>query len=196
MKKQQGNVLFLILVAVVLFAALSYAVTQSSRSGGGVDSETDQLNMAAYGSYISSVRFGYQRLRLKGVSPDDMTFSKASSDACIANAERCLFHPDGGGVVFRPLSDFVKGSAGLDGYIAVSQSIEDVGTAAPDVMYFEEDISLETCRAFNIFMGLPPDPIREDTMDNSIDGMGGATEFCYQEDFFGWYAIVIVVDAL
>lgn len=196
MKKQQGNVLFLILVAVVLFAALSYAVTQSSRGGGNADSEIDQVNMAAYGSYISAVRLGYQRLRLKGLSSDDMTFAPVWSAPCTSNSEQCLFHPDGGGVVFRPLSDFVKGSAGLDGYIAVSQSIEDVGTAAPDVMYFEEDISLETCRAFNKFMGLPADPIREDTMDSSIDGMGGATEFCYQEDFFGWYAIVIVVDAL
>ncbi|HEY8190982.1 MAG TPA: hypothetical protein VIG74_01055, partial [Alphaproteobacteria bacterium] len=56
-KGERGNVLFLILIAVALFAALSYAVTQSSRSGGGdANSETNLINSATLTQYPAGLR--------------------------------------------------------------------------------------------------------------------------------------------
>jgi len=62
---QRGNILFLILLAVVLFAALSYAVTQSM-SGGGKDASNEniEVSIAAMNQYVSLLRTEIQRLMM------------------------------------------------------------------------------------------------------------------------------------
>ena len=66
---ESGNVLFLILIAVALFAALSYAVTQSSRTGGGAsDGEQNLINSAQVTQYPASVRTAIVRMIIDGVA--------------------------------------------------------------------------------------------------------------------------------
>lgn len=65
MRKERGNILFLILLAVVLFAALAYAVTSSMRGGGkDASSETVQAGAAAISQYVALLRNEIQRLML------------------------------------------------------------------------------------------------------------------------------------
>lgn len=58
---QNGNVLFLILIAVALFAALSYAVTQSSRGSGSADREKRQTDISLVNNHIAAFRSEYLR---------------------------------------------------------------------------------------------------------------------------------------
>src|SRR5690606_2698113 len=77
---ESGNVLFLILIAVALFAALSYAVTQSTRSGGGdASGETNLISSAQVTQYPASVRTSLVRMIIGGKSIDTpITFNTPS----------------------------------------------------------------------------------------------------------------------
>ena len=62
---QSGNVLFMILIAVALFAALSYAVTSSSRSGGNNASrESLQIEGAQIAQYVTGIQNSIMRMKI------------------------------------------------------------------------------------------------------------------------------------
>lgn len=64
-RQDAGNILFLILLAIVLFAALSYAVTQSMRGGGrGAENEKLDLAISEVQNYSASVKTSLQRLTM------------------------------------------------------------------------------------------------------------------------------------
>jgi hypothetical protein len=112
---EHGNVLFLILIAVALFAALSYAVTQSTRSGSG-SAETEKLVLQASEilNYATAMSTVVMRLQLAGCTAADndgnlISFERApfdGSDPYFVNPNApadfsChVFHPNGGGLYY------------------------------------------------------------------------------------------------
>ena len=63
---ESGNVLFLILIAVALFAALSYAVTRSTSGGGTVDKEQRRIIASEIIQYATEVEQAFKRILLIG----------------------------------------------------------------------------------------------------------------------------------
>jgi hypothetical protein len=98
---QRGNVLFLILIAVALFAALSYAVTQSSRSGGDSARETNILNSAQLAQYPNQIRTAVLRQNIDGVDITAVRFNAPADFATLDNNRIGVFHPEGGGAVYQ-----------------------------------------------------------------------------------------------
>ena len=100
-QKESGNVLFLILIAVALFAALSYAVTQSTRSGSGATTnETAGLDAAELVQYPTGVRTAVLRMVIDGVDPQNLEFNAPSTFGDLTSTEVGVFHPDGGGATY------------------------------------------------------------------------------------------------
>lgn len=109
---ESGNVLFLILIAVALFAALSYAVTQSTRSGSN-DASREQtlITSAQLTQYPAGVRTSILRMVIGGVSPDELFFNPPSdfgngldiddTDGDTSDEARAVFHPVGGGAPYQ-----------------------------------------------------------------------------------------------
>ncbi|MBI4031193.1 MAG: hypothetical protein HY370_05905 [Proteobacteria bacterium] len=108
---ERGNVLFLILIAVALFAALSYAVTQSTRSGtGDASSETSLVNSSTLTQYPAGIRTGLVRMIVsKGAVADDLAFN-TPSDFPLGNNNFGVFHPAGGQATYQLAPAYVMKS--------------------------------------------------------------------------------------
>lgn len=120
---QSGNVLFLILIAVVLFAALSYAVTSSTGSGGNKDTTEDKakLYVSEIAQFTTAIRTAITLLTATSKCVDtELSFEGPpfdGSDVDYVNPNSpndfsChIFHPDGGGVSWRAPDDkWLKGT--------------------------------------------------------------------------------------
>lgn len=104
---ETGNVFWYILVAIVLFASLSYAVSQSSRGSMSAMTE-EQARLAATEilDYASTLATATAQLRLRGYKDTEPSYENPlaagyANAACTEDACR-IFAPDGGGVTYKP----------------------------------------------------------------------------------------------
>lgn len=168
---EKGNVLFLILIAVALFAALSYAVTSSSRSGGGdANDETNLISSATITQYPASVRTAMIRMQVsKGIDETDMEFNVPSDFSnCVSSGVNCVFHPAGGGATFvEAPADVVTGTTPQAWVFNAENEINLVGTtggsdtpttATADIIAFLPNVRQNICERINSELGISSVP--------------------------------------
>lgn len=190
---EKGNVLFLILIAVALFAALSYAVTQSSRSGGGdANNETNLISSAQVTQYPASVRTSIIRMIVSsGVASSELEFNTPSDfDNCYngGSGVHCVFHPAGGNAtyVLAPV-DVVTGTSPQPWVFNAENEVNLVGTTGggnavttttADVLAILPNVKTSICQKINNELGLGstiPTEVGIDvaTQMNNTDGTTG-----------------------
>jgi hypothetical protein len=161
-KGQEGNVLFLILIAVALFAALSYVVTQSTRSGGGsTEREKNVLSSAGMTQYPTALRTAVIRMILGGVGVENIKFNDPSNFGSVSS-NQLVFHPNGGGATYQqaPADLSSSGNSALTWYYNANFDVPGVGTdgaGGNDVIAFLPGVSQGVCKQVNEELGINPD---------------------------------------
>ncbi len=153
-KSEKGNVLFLILIAVALFAALSYAVTQSTRSGGGsTEREKAILSSASMTQGPTAMRTALIRMVLGGVDVADLLFNTPSTFGAVSDKGLLVFHPTGGGAVYqRAPADLMTGQNQGTWFYNASFDIPEIGTdgsGGNDIIAFLPGVTTSVCRQVN-----------------------------------------------
>jgi hypothetical protein len=164
-KQPRGNVLFLILIAVALFAALSYAVTKSSQSGkdeAPKETVSAVVNTAALTQYPSTIRTAVLGLIVNGVDPVDMLFNKPEQftgegyTAYDAAKAKGVFNEAGGKAVYQqvPGNMTVSGQP-IDWAFTLDFEVPLVGLSSPsslagnDLIAFASGVSQTACARVN-----------------------------------------------
>lgn len=151
---QSGSTLFFILIAAALFAALTYAITRSSDSGKNLSVEKNRLLASEILDTGNRFADAVSRLRLKGVADTNISFENGATYANAGCAtDMCkVFSFNGAGLEWEDAPANVNtGQAwGFSGDIA----IDEIGTAAADLIAFLPGLTGEMCHRINVLTGI------------------------------------------
>ena len=118
--KKSGNILFILLIAIALFAGLTLAITQSGKNSGGAKKEKAALIATEIMEYAGSVKIAVQKLLFKGCDDTQISFERSPFDGSDTNyvnpnaptSKKChVFHPNGGGINYKTPTDAMSDSA-------------------------------------------------------------------------------------
>lgn len=167
---QKGNVLFLILIAVALFAALSYAVTSSSKGGGsGISKDKAKLHASEITQYGTQVEQTISRLMVMNqCSNTQISFENSVVSGYVnpnAPADKSCHVFDagnGGGLPFKSPSAHLSDESDI-WYIGRT-CVVDVGSgqdgchsdnSGSDLVMYIPHIHKEICLEINRKLGIP-----------------------------------------
>lgn len=182
-KSEHGNVLVYILIAVALFAALSFAVSGMMRSGGSsIGEERQGVSSSELLSFATSMRDGVQLMRIANgctdvqISLERSPFDGSDTDYVNAGSPAdfsChVFHPNGGGVSYQLMSSGISG--GADWIFTGANDGKDIGSECvtddcADLIAILSGIPVELCKMINKQLGIATSNSYLTQEDNSFE---------------------------
>lgn len=193
LRQQQGNVLFLILIAVALFAALSYAVTKSTSGGGNANKETALLDAASLTQFGAGISTAIMRMKINGTHETDLCFYSGSNHAdynhaSCSNDDNNIFHSSGGGISYQTVPSGLNDGSEWEftASIGVTGLGIDGGNPGTDLVMILRDITLDICNSINDNIGVTGIPVDSGDIDVNrfdgdytvVDGLDGCPSNC------------------
>ncbi|MCE7887771.1 MAG: hypothetical protein DYH13_09775 [Alphaproteobacteria bacterium PRO2] len=178
---ERGNILFMILIAVVLIGLLTAAIMSTSTTdGANIDKET----LVIRASEVQRTASEYERAVLFIVSnrksETDIRFAHPAADAAYGNLTDAdtleeqqvqVFHANGGGASYREPPEDIQTATGGKWEFYGGTAIPGVGTSRPDLIAVLPNVTQQFCNKINDLNGQPVTPTPEDT-GSSAAGVG------------------------
>jgi len=171
--RESGNVFFYIFVCIALLAALSFSVSQGSRSTVTNLTEDRQRLVAteiiAFGDIMGKTT---SQLRLRGTTINQLSFASSGSSSFNDDPPNEVFNPAGGAVVYKnPPSEAQITSESYE--FLANNEIENIGSTCgantcADLIMIVPNIKKEVCLAINALLNIN-NPGGNPPVDDDID---------------------------
>jgi len=165
-RPSSGNIMFMLLIAIVLFAALSVAITKGNQGSGSMSGEKTNLAADQVASFAVDVKRAVENMTRAGNSEADISFAHAGLTGYGTpgtNPKTEIFGFEGGGVALMDVPENVTEATQWE--FTGGTAAPGVGDdAAADLIMVLPNVNEAFCRAFNKKARYQPvDPIPEDT---------------------------------
>lgn len=163
---QHGNVMLYILLCVVLFAALGFALSRSSVGSKDISDQKADLIASEIIDYAAQIRQAITKLKLRGCSDTQISFEN-TTDTGYANANSpssgdrsCwVFDTNGGGMTYKSFTEYnvyyaIIGNSSMNGIGPGTTATDKYGKADLYLMAsLSNDAGKKLCEAFNKVLG-------------------------------------------
>ena len=154
-----GNALVYVLIAIVLFAALSFTLSRQTDTGeaGELSDTRAELYATQLISYAAQAKSAVDQMIFTGANIDDLDFIDPSDPTFNSGTQKDrsnrVFHPEGGGLVKGRLPDDalaqISSNPVAGWYIGRFNNVEWTPTTADDVILTAYQIDKAICEKIN-----------------------------------------------
>ncbi|MCC6598075.1 MAG: hypothetical protein IT559_04740 [Alphaproteobacteria bacterium] len=155
---ERGNVLFIILLAVVLIGLLTAAIQSTSRpEGSNIDAETLVIRASEVQQYAGELERAVRFIMENGKSESDIRFSHPNANAdydnlsADADPSDQVFSPSGGAAAYRSPPAGVNDGSSWEFYGGTA--MPGMGSSAADLIAVLPNVTPEFCERINILNG-------------------------------------------